>query len=82
MTMKKLNSLVRDFRAITECHAPEGRGDGQLLEDFANRHDETAFAVLVRRHGPKVLGVCRRVLGQLQDAEDANTTTTRFVCGM
>lgn len=45
--------------------------DRQLLERFATRRDEDAFAHLVHRHGPLVLCVCRQVLQQEQDAEDA-----------
>src|SRR5437773_1245228 len=45
--------------------------DGQLLERYVRHGDETAFAALVTRHGPLVLGVCRRVLRHQQDTEDA-----------
>lgn len=44
--------------------------DRELLARFADRRDQAAFAVLLRRHGPMVLNVCRRLLGQMQDAED------------
>lgn len=49
--------------------------DGQLLASFIATRDESSFAALMRRHGHMVFGVCRRVLGHAQDAEDALQAT-------
>src|SRR5205807_348935 len=67
--------LVRCLRATASGPGSEGVADGELLERFVRRKDEAAFEVLLRRHGPMVLGVCRRVLGHADDAEDAFQAT-------
>jgi polysaccharide biosynthesis/export protein len=59
--------LARLFRGGTAA----GLSDVQLLERFAASRDELAFAALVERHGPMVLGVCRRILRDSHAAEDA-----------
>jgi RNA polymerase sigma-70 factor (ECF subfamily) len=48
-----------------------GLSDGDLLEGFVSRRDGAYFEALVRRHGPMVLGVCRRILRNPHDADDA-----------
>jgi RNA polymerase sigma factor (sigma-70 family) len=57
--------------------APNAGGvtDAVLLERFVTSRDESAFELLLHRHGPMVLGVCRRLLRHEQDAEDAFQAT-------
>ena len=52
-----------------------GLSDGKLLERFAAYREEAPFEALLRRHGPMVWGVCRRVLRDHHDAEDAFQAT-------
>ena len=48
--------------------------DGALLECFLTRREQGAFAILVRRHGPMILGACRRILTNSSDVDDAFQT--------
>ncbi len=73
MTAAPLDAVLRHIRNLAA--APEEPTDGQLLKRFTARRDEIAFAELVRRHGPLVLGVCRRLLADPSDADDAFQAT-------
>jgi RNA polymerase sigma factor (sigma-70 family) len=75
MTTANLGHVLRQLRKLTGANGEADLSDGELLERFHARRDEAAFAVLVERHGPMVLGLCRRVLGDLHDAEDAFQAT-------
>ena len=63
------------LRCLRQAAPDGGLTDGQLLGRYVARRDDDAFEALVRRHGPMVLAVCRRVLRHAQDAEDAFQAT-------
>jgi RNA polymerase sigma factor (sigma-70 family) len=75
MPATQLDAVVLHIRKLA-CKATTGSlPDGQLLERFTGQRDESAFAAIVHRHGPMVLGVCRSVLHNWHDAEDAFQAT-------
>ena len=82
MTIHWNRTLRRDLETIFQAGTLAGLTDGQLLEQFVLRggrggrtEAEAAFSVLIERHGPMVLRVCRGVLRDPHDAEDAFQAT-------
>jgi RNA polymerase sigma factor (sigma-70 family) len=75
MATRQDNSIIRHLRRAALLHEAGDMTDGQLLERFLAMREEAAFEVLVRRHGPMVQGVCRRILCHVQDVEDAFQAT-------
>src|SRR5436309_2402381 len=75
MTNGRIETVLRHVRRLAAARDAESTPDRALLERFLADRDEAAFEALVRRHGPMVLGVCRRVVGNIHEAEDAFQAT-------
>ena len=75
MATQPWKTLTHYIRCLVGASDPAAQSDGQLLQRFAEQHDEAAFTRLVERHGPMVLRVCQRVLHDHQEAEDAFQAT-------
>jgi RNA polymerase sigma factor (sigma-70 family) len=74
MAHARFGPVLRQIRKLIGPAAVDV-SDAELLERFATRREEAAFEALLERHGPMVLGVCRRVLRHPHDAEDAFQAT-------
>ena len=75
MSGHPLSQVLRRIHALAGPSTAADTTDADLLRRFVAMRDEAAFAAVLERHGPLVLGVCRRVLDDAHDAEDAFQAT-------
>src|SRR5262245_31207258 len=75
MTSTLETSLVPYLRKFARTDGATSATDAELLGAFLSCQEESAFRAMVDRHGPMVMGVCRRVLRNVHDAEDAFQAT-------
>src|SRR5262245_9034022 len=75
MAGKTITDVVRDLGRLAKLRADLALPDAQLLERYVVQRDEAAFEALLHRHGPLVFGVCRRLLFDPHDVEDAFQAT-------
>src|SRR3954463_10245142 len=75
MGRERGNLVGQDLERLLSAGSMTGLTEGQLLDRFAHARDEVAFEVLLERHGPMVLGVCRQFLRDPNDVDDAFQAT-------
>ena len=75
MANERSAMVLRYLRRLSGARGAADPTTGHLLDRFVTHRDEEAFAALVERYGPMVLGLCRRVLRNPDDADDAFQAT-------
>jgi RNA polymerase sigma factor (sigma-70 family) len=75
MPSRSQGGVLHQIHRLFARGSVSGLSEWQLLDRYASRRDETAFEALVARHGPMVLGVCRRVLDDPHAVDDAFQAT-------
>src|SRR5262249_12397290 len=75
MAKARLSPVLKQLRSLTDARQYTGMTDAELVSAFVSRQDEAAFEAILRRHGPMVLRVARRVLTAADDAEDVFQAT-------
>jgi RNA polymerase sigma factor (sigma-70 family) len=77
MGMRLRGPAIREIRTLFSAGAMGSWTDGQILSQYLAEKEgnEAALRVLIQRHGPLVLGLCRRILGDEHAAEDAFQAT-------
>jgi RNA polymerase sigma factor (sigma-70 family) len=75
MPSRRPNCVIHSLRRAASLSQHAHRTDSELLELYLTSRDEASFEALLHRHGPMVLGVCRRVLLNEDDAHDAFQAT-------
>lgn len=75
MAANERSKVLQHLRRAVLLKDGAGLTDAQLLHEYLSRREEAALSALVRRHGPMIWGVCRRILFNYHDAEDAFQAT-------
>ncbi len=75
MATETLGAALQRINRLFADGTITGLSDAQLLDRFVGRRDAEAFEAILARHGPMVLGVCRAILSDPNDAEDAFQAT-------
>jgi len=75
MVNGRTSGVIRQIARVFQDGTLAGLSDREILEHFVNVRDEAAFEALLARHGPMVLNVCRQILRDPNDAEDAFQAT-------